>query len=82
MKSNWSPCGSGNVVRLSHELAMQPGVAVYERYLEANDPDLKWVGEELTDFPKSPEFQPVTLKAGKIASYQDKTVVKDAEIVA
>lgn len=74
--------GSGKVVCLRHELAMQPGVVIWEKYVEANDGCLKWQGDELTDFPKMKEFEAITLKAKKIASIQDKTVVKDAEIVA
>jgi len=61
--------GSGTNVLIEHELAMQPGMITWARYLDPkNEPGVKVDGTQVLDFPKLPEFQAVTIRAQKIRS--------------
>ena len=72
--------GSGIVVKLSHELALQPGVAVFERYVDPKeDQSIKLEGETVTEFPRYKDFESLTLKVLKVRQDKDRLVISSAE---
>ena len=77
--------GSGISVVVEHEIALQPGVAVWQRYFDpAKDPGLKLEGAVVVDFPKLKEFTPVTIKAAKVRSdeHTGQVTIRGGELVA
>ena len=74
--------GTGKVVCVRHELALQPGLAVWEAFHDPKDGKVKLDGENVVTFPKLPEFQQVTLKVIRWEERDKRLVVKDAELVA
>jgi hypothetical protein len=70
--------GSGISVVVEHEIALQPGVAIWQRYFDPKkDSFVKVEGETVVDFPKLKEFQPVKVRA--IPEYQRRYVWSDAQ---
>jgi hypothetical protein len=74
--------GSGVFVIVRHEIALQPGLAVWEGFHDPKDGKVKLDGENVVTFPKLPEFQQVTLKVLRWAEQDKRLVIKDAELVA
>ena len=73
--------GSGKVVCVRHELALQPGLAVFEEYPELKDGKVKLDGDNVVEFPKLPEMQQVTLKVLRWEERDKRMVIKEAELV-
>ncbi len=74
--------GSGIVVKVAHELALQPGVAVFERYVDPKeDSSIKLEGETITEFPRYKDFETVVLKVLKIRQDKERLVISAAERV-
>ena len=74
--------GTGKVVCIRHELALQPGMAVYEEYPDLKDGKVKLDGDNVIEFHKFPEFQPVTLKVLRWEERDKRLVIKEALMVA
>jgi hypothetical protein len=74
--------GTGVFVIVRHELALQPGLAVWEAFHDPKDGKVKLDGENVVTFPKLPEFQQVTLKVLRWEERDKRLVIKDAELVA
>jgi hypothetical protein len=74
--------GTGVFVIVRHELALQPGLAVWEAFHDPKDGKVKLDGENVVEFPKLPEFQQVTLKVMRWEERDKRLVIKDAELVA
>ena len=74
--------GTGVFVIARHELALQPGLAVWEAFHDPKDGKVKLEGESVVTFPKLPEFQQVTLKVVRWEERDKHLVIKDAEMVA
>jgi hypothetical protein len=77
-----SLCGSGNVVCFRHELALQPGMAVFQEYPDLKDRKVKLDGDNVVEFHKLPEFQQVTLKVLRWEERDKRLVIKEAQMVA
>jgi hypothetical protein len=73
--------GTGVFVIARHELALQPGLAVWEAFHDPKDGKVKLDGENVIEFPKLPEFQQVTLKVLRWEEKDKRFVIKDAELV-
>ena len=73
--------GSGVFVIVRHELALQPGLAVWEAFHDPKDGKVKLDGENVVAFPKLPEFQQLTLKVLRWEERNKGMVIKEAEIV-
>jgi len=71
--------GSGKVVCVRHELALQPGLAVFEEYPDIKDGKVKLDGDNVVEFPRLPEMQQVTLKVLRWEERDKRLVIKDAE---
>ena len=54
--------GTGVFVIARHELALQPGLAVWEAFHDPKDGKVKLAGENVIEFPKLTDFAQVTLK--------------------
>jgi len=74
--------GSGKVICVRHELALQPGLAVWEEYPELKDGKVKLDGDNVVEFPKLPEFQQITLKVIRWDERDKRLVIKEAQIVS
>src|SRR5665213_2101440 len=56
--------GTGTSVAVEHEIALQPGVAIWVRYFEPKtDTSVRVEGDVVVEFPKLKEFQQVTIHA-------------------
>lgn len=71
--------GSGKVVCVRHEIALQPGLAVFEEYPDLKAGTVKLDGDKVVEFPKLPEMQPVTLKVLRWEERDKRLVIKEAE---
>ena len=74
--------GSGKVICIRHELALQPGLAVFEEYPELKDGKVKLDGDNVVEFHKLPEFQQITLKVLRWEERDKRLVIKEAQMVA
>lgn len=74
--------GSGKVVCIRHELALQPGMAVFEEYPDLKDGKVKVDGDKVVEFHKLPEMQQVTLKVLRWEERDKRLVIKEGEMVA
>jgi hypothetical protein len=73
--------GSGKVICIRHEIALQPGMAVFEEYPELKDGKVKLDGDKVVEFPKLPEFQQITLKVLRWAERDKRLIIKEAQVV-
>jgi hypothetical protein len=74
--------GSGKIVCVQHEIALQPGLAVLEEYHEPKDGKVKLDGDKVVEFPKLPEMQTVTVKVLRFEERDKRLVIKEAQMVA
>ncbi len=77
--------GSGQFVRVRHEISTRPGVIDYEQLLDpAKDPGVKVEGGKAVAFPTLPEDELITLRVepGAIGEYKGKVRISRAERVA
>lgn len=77
--------GSGMVVIVEHEIALQPGVVTWPRFFDPKvDAAVRLDGENVVEFPKLKEFAQVTIRAGGIRS-NEKTkeqTIQNGELLA
>ncbi len=73
--------GTGVFVIARHELALQPGLAVWEAFHDPKDGQVKLEGENVIEFPKLPNLQTVTLKVLRWMEKDRWFVIKEAELV-
>jgi hypothetical protein len=74
--------GSGQFVRVRHEMSTRPGVIDYEQLLDpAKDAGVKVEGGQVTVFPTLPEDEVITLRVepGAIGEYKGKVRISRAE---
>src|ERR1019366_9917595 len=71
--------GTGVFVIARHELALQPGLAVWEAFHDPKDGKVRLDGENVIEFPKLPEFKQVTLKVMRWEEKDKRFIIKDAE---
>ncbi|QYY35271.1 hypothetical protein [Ruficoccus sp. ZRK36] len=75
--------GSGSFVIITTELATQPGLVLWEQFLDpVQRTDIQLKDGTVTAFPKPKEYEPITLKASKTAMRGDILVLSRAELVA
>lgn len=76
--------GTGIAVVVEHEIALQPGVVTWARYLDPKtDRDLKLEGDKVLEYPKLKDFQVVTVKALKIRTdeHTGQVTIKQGELL-
>ncbi len=71
--------GTGKVVCIRHELALQPGLAILEQYPELRE--VKLEGDKVVDFPKYPQFKQITLKVTRWEERDKRMVIKEAQLM-
>ncbi|MGH7940038.1 MAG: hypothetical protein ACREFR_03075 [Limisphaerales bacterium] len=74
--------GSGKIVCIRHEIALQPGMAILEVYPDPKDGKVKLDGDRVVEFPKLPEMQQVTYKVLRFEERDKGLVIKEAQMVA
>ena len=73
--------GSGMFVIVRHELALQPGLAVWEAFHDPKDGKVKIEGDIVTVFPKVPDFQQVTVKVIRWEERDKRLVIREGETI-
>lgn len=72
----------GILALVKHELAIQPGVAVLERFIDPKDnPEVEIQGDEVTKYAKLKEFEPVVVKAERIKDMNGQITTSNWAIV-
>jgi len=71
--------GSGKIVCVRHEIALQPGLAVYEVYPPIDGKIVQLDGELVVEYPRLPELQPITLRVLRWEERNKGLVIKEAE---
>jgi hypothetical protein len=72
--------GAGLGAKVLTELALQPGVATYERFFDpAKDTEVKVQGEEVVSFPKLRDFETLTLRVDRYRVHDEKLFITGAE---
>ncbi len=74
--------GSGKIVCVQHEIALQPGLAILEEYPDMKDGKVKLDGDKVVEFHKLPEMQQITLKVLRFEERDKRLVIKEAQLVA
>lgn len=75
--------GSGLTVKVTQEIALQPGVATFERYFDPKeDHEVKVQGMEAVEYPKFSEFAPVTLRLKRYKVQDARLIVQEAETIS
>jgi hypothetical protein len=71
--------GSGVFVIVQHEIATQPGVVLYEQFLDPKEsPEVKVEGDKVTAYPQIPLFHEVNLKVLRYKMDKERLVVTAA----
>ena len=73
--------GSGKTVCIRHEIALQPGMAVFEEYPDLKDGKVKIEGDKVVEFHKLPEMQQITLKVLRFEERDKRLVIKEAQMM-
>lgn len=73
--------GSGKLVCVQHEIALQPGMAVLEEYHDAKDGKVRLDGDKVSEFPKLPEMQQLMFKVLRFEERDKRLVIKEAQMV-
>ena len=73
--------GSGKIICIRHEIALQPGMVVFEEYPDLKDGKVKLDGDKVVEFPKLPEMQQITLKVLRFEERDKRLVIKEAQMM-
>ena len=73
--------GTGVFVIVRNELALQPGLAVWEAFHDPKDGRVKLDGDKVIEFLRLPDFQQVTLKVLRWPEQDKRMVIKEAIVV-
>lgn len=72
----------GILALIKYELALSPGLAVLERFLDPKEnPQVAIVGEEVTKFPELKQFEAIAVKAMRIRDNNGQLSTSSWEIV-
>ncbi len=71
--------GTGVFVIAEHEIALQPGMARYEQFLDPDKDPVKLSGLEVKSFPELKAFEEVTLRVDKFKLAGDTLVITRGE---
>lgn len=71
--------GTGKLVCIRHEIALQPRLAVYEVYPPTDGKTVRLDGEMVVDCPRLPELQAITLRVLRWEERNKGLVIKEAE---
>lgn len=71
--------GTGIFVIAEHEIALQPGIARFEQFLDPNDGSVRLNGLEVESFPKLKEFEEITIRVERFDKKGDIMVISRGE---
>ena len=72
--------GSGIVVKVQHEIATQPGVVLFEQYVDPKESkEVKVEGDKVVAYPQLPHFSNLTLKVLRYRFDKERFIVTAAE---
>lgn len=71
--------GTGKFVCIRHEIALQPGLAMYEVYPPIDGKSVRLDGDLVVEFPRLPELQAITLRVLRWEERNKGLVIKEAE---
>jgi hypothetical protein len=75
--------GSGVVVKVTHEIATQPGLVVIEQYLNPKETaEVKVEGVTVLAYPKMEQLQAVTFKVLRYRCDKERLVITQVETMA
>jgi hypothetical protein len=77
--------GTGIMVIVEHEIALQPGVVTWPRFFDPKtDTAVRLEGETVVEFPKLREFSQVTIRAGGIRANErtKELTIQNGELIA
>jgi len=66
-------------VKVTHEIALQPGMATYERYFDPKEGEVRVQNGEASDYPTFPVFEPLTLLLKRYKVVDNRMVIQEAE---
>lgn len=75
--------GSGIVVKVQHEIATQPGVVLFEQYMDPKESsEVKVEDGKVVSFPQLPQFSTIMMKVLRYRFDRERFIVTGAETVA
>lgn len=75
--------GTGSLVVSRVEIATQPGVTVWEEWHDpAQRTDIRIKDDQVIEFPKPKDFEPITLHVMQLKMRNDVVIVSKAERIA
>lgn len=75
--------GSGKTVLTKHEIALRPGIAVWESFLDPKEHrELELEGNEVVRFPHVEDFEPINLRVHRFSEANGVMQIKKAEWIA
>ena len=70
-------------VSVKHELALDPGLIVLDRFIDPNKTnEVKVVGDEVKDFPRLKKFEPIMVRAQQVKEYNGQLTASDWELAS
>jgi len=70
--------GSGSFVTSREEIALQPGVAIFSRFYDSNDPNISISGDKVVKYPALKEFKTYEIKANRFKlNHEGQMVISD-----
>jgi len=70
------------LVKVAHEIAIEPGVVKLERFFDAKATEVKIEGENVIEFPRLPHYEPIALRVVAYRIFRDELYVTKADILA
>jgi hypothetical protein len=75
--------GSGLNVKVTHEIATQPGVVLWEEFHDpTKSTDFLMEGETVMAFPKLPDFKEVLIRFKRFREFNKTLIISDVEVLA
>lgn len=70
------------LVKVVHEIAIEPGVLKLERIFDAKASEVKVEGENILEFPKLPHYEPIALRVLGHRIFREELIITKAEIIS
>jgi hypothetical protein len=69
------------LVKVAHEIAIEPGIVKLERIFDAKAAEVKVDGDTVVDFPRLPHYEPIALRVLAHRIFREDFIVTKAEIL-
>ncbi|WP_269537362.1 hypothetical protein [Cerasicoccus fimbriatus] len=75
--------GSGPRVIISHEIGTQPGVVIWDQFLDPRErTDVRLKDDQVAEYPKLDLYKPVTVQVSAMEASKGRTVIKRGQVIA